>query len=293
MLFGYKEPIVAFTIRPIADYHAYVHAQEVIRQAWDDVEPIFNVPVHALAAIARQGGVLLGAFDADGPVESGGMVGIVLGWLGSGLDPADPPGSPVRLKLHSHMVGVLPAWQRQHVALRLKLAQRDAVLAQGLTEWMTWTYDPLLRRNAVFNLHRLGATSTTYMRDVFQEHGDRFQVDWYLRSPHILHDADAARSTPRWDSAELSILQRTASRTDLEAPLLPQPSLDGRPLAVPVPYDIAEIRRHDEGLAIEWRLYLRAVMEQAFAAGYTLIDCVELSQVGWHYILVHGQPEVY
>ena len=40
--------------------------------------------------------------------------------------------------------------------LQLKLAQRQAILDQGLTDWVTWTYDPLYRRNAVFNIHRSG-----------------------------------------------------------------------------------------------------------------------------------------
>ena len=37
---------------------------------------------------------------------------------------------------------------------------------------------------------------------------------------------------------------------------------------------------------MEWRLYLRAVLEEAFAGGYTLVDCIHLAEHGWHYILV-------
>jgi hypothetical protein len=61
---------------------------------------------------------------------------------------------------------------------------------------------------------------------------------------------------------------------------------DGRPLAVPIPSDVTAIRRSDHALSLEWRLYLRALLEEAFDAGYTMVDCVHLPDHGWHYILV-------
>ncbi|HAJ38303.1 MAG TPA: hypothetical protein DCL15_21740, partial [Chloroflexi bacterium] len=92
------------------------------------------------------------------------------------------------------MAGVLPAWQGRGIGVRLKLAQRDAILAQGMTDWVTWTYDPLFRVNAVLNIHRLGAVCNTYQRDWYgvMKDGlnagvpsDRCQVDWWLTSAHV------------------------------------------------------------------------------------------------------------
>lgn len=61
---------------------------------------------------------------------------------------------------------------------------------------------------------------------------------------------------------------------------------DGRPLAIPIPSDITAIRRSDHELSLAWRIYLRTMLEAAFEAGYTMVDCIHLPAHGWHYILV-------
>lgn len=60
---------------------------------------------------------------------------------------------------------------------------------------------------------------------------------------------------------------------------------DGRPIAVPLPDDIAAIRRGDSGLALAWRLSMRQALEAAFAARYVMVDCVHWPEHGWRYIL--------
>jgi predicted GNAT superfamily acetyltransferase len=222
--------------------------------------------------------------------------------LGTGVDPATPD-APPKLKFCSHMAGVLPAWQGQHIGLRLKLAQRDYILAQGLTDWVTWTYDPLYRANGVFNIHRLGATCISYMRNIYGElnddlnrgvPSDRCQVDWRLNSPRVAQKAQA-HSVPRsstelahatWEVENLEILPSHSNAAGFSVPGEARFSGEGRPLAVPIPADVAAIRRSDRELSLAWRFYLRAVLEEAFGAGYTMVDCIHLPNRGWHYILV-------
>ncbi len=279
-------------IRPIHDVEGCLHFQELERRIWSS-PPEEVPPVHMLVTVIKNGGGLLGAYAPDGPAETGGMVGAALWWLGAGRPRgADEPA----LKVCSHIVGVLPAWQGRQVGLRLKLAQRQAVLAQGLTDWVTWTYDPLYRVNGALNLHRLGATCSTYLRNVYGEMrdllnagvpSDRCQVDWRLNSPYVLHDLEQPRPQPDW---ELRGLHRLPSRVDDRGFRRPDEGgslpLDGAPLAAPVPDDIAAIRARDAGLSLAWRFYLRGVFEAAFAAGYTAVDCVSTLSDGWHYILV-------
>ena len=228
------------------------------------------------------------------------MVGAAFWWLGVGVDPASPSASQARLKACSHMLGVLPEWQGRHVGLQLKLAQRQAVLAQGLTDWITWTYDPLYRANGVFNIHRLGATCRTYKRDIYGElrdalnagaPSDRFQVDWHLHSPHILVDINQARQERGWDSTGMQLLPAQQRRDGFPQPVDTLPELDGRPLAIPLPGDIGAIRRSDRELSLAWRFYLREAAEAAFAGGYTVVDCVHLGEHGWRYILVRETTE--
>jgi predicted GNAT superfamily acetyltransferase len=197
------------------------------------------------------------------------------------------------------MAGVVPAWQGKHIGLRLKLAQRAYVLAQGLTDWMTWTYDPLFRPNGVFNIHRLGATSTTYMRNIYGEMtdelnrgapSDRCQVDWRLTSPHVVQklqvDSGEHSAHPTWAPDILEILPSAVNVAGFATPGEPTFTGEGRPLAVPIPSDIVTIRRSDRELSLAWRFYLRSVLEEAFGAGYTMVDCIHLPSHGWHYVLV-------
>jgi predicted GNAT superfamily acetyltransferase len=284
----------AIQIRRVTTLEGCRQFQALDDLIWGGSDPRDLVPNHVTVTIVKNGGLLLGAYASNGPDETGGMVGAALGWLGTGVDPAQRAAG-ARLKFCSHIVGVLPAWQGLHIGLRLKLAQRREVLAQGLTDWITWTYDPLYRRNGVFNFHRLGATCSTYVRDMYGElqdvlnagvPSDRCEVDWRLTSPHVLHDLERRRPTQPWDAAMLQILSATLDERAFAVPGDPAPALDGRGLAVPVPDDIAAIRRADPGLARAWRHALRAMLETAFVAGYTMVDCVHLGAHGWRYILV-------
>lgn len=285
----------AITIRPLKDVEACGYFQEIERLVWGS-EDVDIVPTHILVTLSKNGGIVLGAYAPDGPESTGGMVGVAMGWLGTGVDPATPD-APPKLKFCSHMAGVIPAWQGKHVGLQLKLAQREYVLAQGLTDWITWTYDPLFRANGVFNIHRLGATSTTYMRNIYGimtdelnrgVPSDRCQVDWRLNSPHVAQrvqtPASAAHHT--WEPDNLAILPTQVNAAGFATPIAASLPNDGRPVALPIPSDVVAIRRNDRELSMEWRLYLRALLEEAFDTGYTMVDCVHLPDHGWHYILV-------
>lgn len=280
----------AITIRPITDIAGCEHFQELERRIWASPE-LEVVPSHVLITTLKNGGMLLGAYADDGPSATGGMVGAAFWWLGVGT-PA--PDSEPRLKVCSHIVGVLPAWQGQRIGLGLKLAQREAVLAQGLTDWITWTYDPLYRTNGIFNLHRLGATCNTYFRNVYGEMqdalnrgvpSDRCQVDWRLNSPHVVAGIADRGPRPAWSLEDFQIVP-TAQQGDFTAPQDIALRLDGAPLALPIPYDIGAIRLTDGSLSLAWRLALRTWLEDAFAAGYTMVDCINIPEGGWHYVLV-------
>lgn len=281
---------MSITIRSIQSIEGCRHSQTVEQMIWANSDEEL-VPAHVLITVIKNGGGLLGAYADDGPAETGGMVGFALWWLGVGV----PRGEQTqRLKVCSHIVGVLPGWQGRRVGLQLKLAQRDAVLAQGLTDWITWTYDPLYRANGVFNLHRLGATCNTYFRNVYGEMqdvlnrgmpSDRCQVDWRLNDPHVPQTVDDRPSPRTWNPDRMHVLPFTRRADGFQAPLETTPPLDDAPLAVPIPDDIAAIRAADSSLSLAWRFYLREIFEEAFAAGYTMVDCTSLDGRGWFYVL--------
>ena len=104
------------------------------------------VPLNILAATRAVGAILLGAFD--GPA----LVGFAYSFVGR---------EDERLIHHSHMLAVTPLHRNLNLGYRLKLAQRDRALAQGIDR-MTWTFDPLQSLNAHFNFAKLGVIADTY-----------------------------------------------------------------------------------------------------------------------------------
>jgi predicted GNAT superfamily acetyltransferase len=63
--------------------------------------------------------------------------------------------------LWSHETAVLSDYLHQGIGTTLKLAQRDAARELGYRK-IAWTYDPLVSRNAHFNLNKLGARVVEY-----------------------------------------------------------------------------------------------------------------------------------
>ncbi len=133
------------------------------------------VPREMIRALADSGNVSYGAFAGDE------LVGYVLGW--AGVDPAEG------LHVHSHMLAAIPDRRHRGVGYALKLAQRAQALDQGIA-LARWTFDPLVARNAYFNLHKLGAVVDRFERNVYGEmrdslnrgdRSDRFFVRWDLR----------------------------------------------------------------------------------------------------------------
>jgi predicted GNAT superfamily acetyltransferase len=184
--------------------------------------------------------------------------------------------------------------------LRLKLAQRAVILAQGMTDWVTWTYDPLIRTNGAFNLHRLGAVCNTYHVNYYGElidelnagiPSDRCQVDWWVASARV-HNCVMERPVGATRSANTHlphgalVLSGTREQRGFLTPPPGLPVLDGRALALPVPEDIYAIRAADPTLGSAWRLWMRAALQGAFAAGYVLTDCVRLPDGQWRYVLL-------
>jgi predicted GNAT superfamily acetyltransferase len=135
------------------------------------------MPPALLRAFQHAGSCLYGAHSDDE------LVGFVLGFLGS----------EGGLHMHSHMLAVAPEAQSRGVGYALKLAQRAGALDQGIEE-IRWTYDPLIARNARFNLGRLGAVATAFFPNFYGDmpdrlnagdRSDRFEVRWQLRSPWV------------------------------------------------------------------------------------------------------------
>ncbi len=261
-----------FTIRPLITLEDFHAAEEVQRAAWQSAE-IDIAPLHVMLTIAKNGGVVLGAFARDQ------LIGFVYGFVGF------TQRSDTALKHTSHQMGVLPAWQSRGVGYALKSAQREAVLQQGL-RLITWTYDPLESKNAHLNLARLGAVCNTYIRNYYGElrdeinqglATDRFQVDWWIASRHV--KVRLAQYTPLRLEQALSDavpILNPVSWNDHHLPVCQDPPGGDWPVRflAEFPSDFQAVKRADPALALAWRAHLRQLCETAFDCGFTVVDQV-------------------
>ena len=125
--------------RLLTEWDELVAASDVVTVVWGD--PALATP-SLLRAYSHYGNPVLGAFDG------GVLVGVSFGFLG-----CEP-----EVHLHSHVTCALPERQHDGVGFALKQAQGKWCLERGI-RLITWTFDPLIARNAYFNLHKLGATA--------------------------------------------------------------------------------------------------------------------------------------
>jgi predicted GNAT superfamily acetyltransferase len=159
----------------IADYEEVLRLQQAI-WGYPDIELL---PLRFLVVVSNVGGHVFGAYDGDM------MVGFCFAIPG-----IKPGGHPY---LHSHMLGVLPAYRDAHVGRNLKLKQREEALARGI-QLIEWTFDPLELKNAFFNIERLGAIVRRYHENQYgitfsPLHGglptDRCYAEWWIGSPRV------------------------------------------------------------------------------------------------------------
>jgi predicted GNAT superfamily acetyltransferase len=96
--------------------------------------------------------------------------------------------------LHSHITGVTEACRHRSVGYAIKLHQRAWALGQGITA-ISWTFDPLHKRNARFNLAKLGGQLVTYLPNFYGEMLD--EVNRGTPSDRALIEWDLVREVPQ------------------------------------------------------------------------------------------------
>lgn len=268
-------------IRPLQSQREYRAVEQLQRDVWG-LEEAEIVPDHVLLTAQKTGGVMLGAFEPL-PEEGGErLVGFVFGLIGLS--------SSGTVMHRSHMLGVAPAYQDQGIGYRLKLAQREHVLDQGI-DLITWTFDPLESRNAHLNFHKLGATCSTYLRNLYGSMrdelnvglpSDRLQVDWHVASDRVAERLRSDRGRPErgrrvgpslsaLENEDVPILNRFLAG-DLPRPPQTGLPIEGDRVLIQIPSHFQAIRSADMELARAWRKHTRALLEAAFVEGYTIVD---------------------
>jgi len=264
---------------------AEVEALQRIVWPGDDLE---IVPAHVLLTAAHNGGLVAGAWAGER------LAGFVFGFLGF-----HESETARCLKHCSHMLGVHPDFRSAGVGYALKTYQREHVLRQGI-DLITWTYDPLLARNAQLNIAKLGAMCNTYLANLYGEMrdnlnaglpSDRFRVDWWIATQRV---ADRLGCAPGDRPRVADLAAGGAVRLNAPGPDgTPQPPDSssavveaGATVLVEIPADFLALKAVDPALALRWRLGTRAAFQRLFRQGYGVTDFVHAPDRGT-YVLSH------
>src|SRR3989440_6905143 len=223
----------AIVIRDI-DRTEELRAVEALQKEVWGCSDLDVVPLTMLIATREVGGVLIGAYDRSE------LVGFVYGFPGY---------EDGRITHHSHMLAVKTAYRNHDLGYKLKLAQRERVLAQG-TERMTWTFDPLQSLNAYFNFGKLGVVAGTYKINFYGEATssflhqlgtDRLWVSWLLNSERVRSRLQSNEPQPLASANEVVTLVQlcpdNAPRRNTSFKLLGQ-----KHLSIEIPTNINDVQ---------------------------------------------------
>ncbi len=252
-------------IRDIHDVSEMRLVERLEKEVWG-LNDLDVVPMMQLVATIHAGGILIGAFDQES------LVGFAYGFI-SIEDGA--------LAHHSHMLAVKSTHRNRDLGRRLKLAQRESALQQGITR-MTWTFDPLQSLNARFNFRKLGAISDRYIVNFYGESTpsflhrngtDRLWTTWLHDSRRVRErTADGARNTD--DDVRFS---KAVSLVELRADDSPQVNewrltSDHERVSIQIPTNISALEQIHFEIARAWREVTRRAFTDALAAGYVVTD---------------------
>jgi predicted GNAT superfamily acetyltransferase len=151
------------------------------------------------------------------------------------------PATNNRLHLHSHMTAVLAEYRDKGIGYALKIDQRNWAKKQKYSH-LSWTFDPLVRRNAKLNIVKLGVDISAYY------------PNFYGAMPDALNAGDESdRLMVSWS-------------TDIDEPrareLINNPKPDD--ILIEIPEDIVAIRSKNQNESMKWRRQVREQFMLAF-----------------------------
>ena len=307
----------AVTIRSLQSLDDLKQAEEVEREVWG-LSDLDTTPMTLAIATKEAGSIWVGAF------EGAKLAGFAFAFLGMERG---------QLIVHSHMLAVRERYRDSRLGYRLKLAQRERVLALRIDDGrnrdnrasdgrearandlltsglrineMTWTFDPLQSRNAHLNFAKLGVVSESYKADfygpetssVLHRNGtDRLWVTWPLASRRVQERLLGKDSRAAMVDALSTLNPLIRFNGDGKPVRTDLAAATGRQrIAIEIPSDIGDVERGDPALAREWRMQTRWAFTEALSAGFFVAEfcrTVRGQQGPGVYLLEKGRVEEY
>jgi predicted GNAT superfamily acetyltransferase len=244
----------------VVDLQALKHVSELLCTIWRRDPGSPQMTTDLLRALSMTGNYVAGA------IRDGELAGAAVGFYAE----------PTRATLHSHISGVSRAKQASGIGYALKLHQRAWAITRGISK-ITWTFDPLVRRNAYLNITKFRVQPREYLPNFYGEMSDiinqgdasdRLLVEWDLR------DASVAAFLTRGFESNETAQEEAPLRHALFADSSGRPvrvNCEDAQLLIGVPEDIEQLRLTDPALAREWRSALRAELGREMEAAARVI----------------------
>lgn len=239
-------------MRALVDTREMTRAAELLAAIWGYPPGQLPATPEMLRALAHSGNYVSGAFVGDE------LVGSSAAWFGQH--------SGGEWFLHSHITGVATAYQGRDIGYALKQHQRGWALERGVSA-VEWTFDPLIRRNAYFNLTRLGAAIVAYEPDLYGAMRDAMNAG-----------EETDRAVARWE-----LTAGRAVATD-DGDVILHADRGGSPVITPhdapvlrawIPDDYIRDRAHLKGWRTAFRDSVGAAVEQGYVG-------VHMTRDGWY-----------
>ncbi len=219
-------------------------ARAVFDVVWPAEDGATQVRPNLLRALVHAGGYCVAAYDSS----SRDLLGATLAFLGRAEGGT--------LMLHSHMSAVIDAARNRHIGTAMKQHQRAWAGVHDIPV-VSWTFDPLVRRNAFVNLVKLGIEVRGYHENFYGEMNDAINagdpsdrlVAWWPVDSDRTRLAAEGELTPLSDEA-------ARARSDVRI--------------VATPEDIVTLRATDPIAARQWRLDVREQLQRSFADGWVI-----------------------
>ncbi|MDH6434738.1 putative GNAT superfamily acetyltransferase [Streptomyces sp. SAI-144] len=253
------------SIRTVHDVAGLGAVSAYFGEVWRTPRTAPPYPAEVLHSLVHAGGAVHAAYDGER------LAGACVAVFG-------PPGSG---EVYSLVAAAEPG-----LGPLVKQAQRDWALGLG-ARTMRWTFDPLVARNARFNLAKLGAVGTEYVVDFYGpmrdgvndgDESDRLTVTWDLVSPGAL--------VGPYDPGERGAAPATHRAPD--GATLARRDLADLHVWCRVPDDVVKLRAADPALALRWRRAVREVFTEAFGQGFRATG---MSRDGWYTLTRENDEE--
>jgi len=215
--------IIHIQVKSLVDLQDQDSARKIFDLTWL-MDAGTEITPNLLQALIHSGSYLSGAFIDNK------IVGAAFAF----------PATNNGLHLHSHMTAVLPEFRDKGVGYALKIDQWNWAKRNNYSE-LSWTFDPLVRRNAKLNIAKLCVDISAY------------HPNFYGEMPDALNAGDESdRLMVSW-------------RTDINAPKARELITNPEPgdILIEIPEDIVAIRSKNQSESMKWR---RQVREQFMAA---------------------------